>query len=129
MEMIYWIWILMLMLFLHTVYDFHIQGILAQMKQRSWWYNQPEFRSRYRFDYIPVLLIHGFEWSFIIHIPIFYYIGISPIIFLSVIVNAILHSYIDHLKCNTYQLNLAQDQILHVLQLIFVTLYLFTIYG
>ena len=129
MELIYWVWIFILMLFCHVIEDFHIQGILAQMKQRSWWYNQPDYSIRYGYDYMIAVLIHGFEWSFFVHIPIFYFIGISPIIFISLAINAILHAYIDHLKCNTRQLNLTQDQILHVLQLFFIITYLFTIYG
>lgn len=117
-----------LMVFFHVIEDFHIQGILAQLKQRTWWYNQPDFSSRYKYDYIIAMLIHGFEWSFFVHIPLFYYIGVSPIILISLGINAILHAYIDHLKCNARQLNLAQDQILHIFQIFFIISYMFIIY-
>lgn len=117
------------MLFMHVIEDFHIQGFLAQAKQRTWWYNQPNFNSKYKYDYVPAILAHGFEWAFFIHIPIFYYIGISPVIFVSLFLNALFHAYVDHLKCNMYLLNLNQDQMLHVFQMALTILYLFVIYG
>jgi len=36
----YKIAIILLTLLMHFIYDFHIQGILAEMKQKSWWSNE-----------------------------------------------------------------------------------------
>ena len=61
------------MIFLHIVDDFKFQGILANMKQESWWKkNYPN--KRYKYDYIISLLIHAFSWDFMIHIPIIIYL-------------------------------------------------------
>lgn len=38
--MIEWYWIIAIMVFAHIIEDFHIQGILAKMKQRDWWHDQ-----------------------------------------------------------------------------------------
>ena len=129
MPVIYWIWIFILMLLIHIIEDFHIQGQLAQMKQRVWWINQPTYSPRYKYDYIAGLFAHGFEWAVLIHIPIFYYIGISEVIFISIFVNAVFHAIIDHMKCNQYQLDLIQDQLLHTFQICMTLIYLFVIYG
>ena len=118
--MLFWVWLFALMLFMHVIEDFHIQGILANMKQRVWWFNQRGYSPRYKYDYIPSVLAHGFEWAFIIYIPIFYYIGVSYFVLFSLIITALLHAFIDHLKCNMGLINLCQDQTLHILQILFV---------
>lgn len=120
MDLIIWVWIFLLMVFCHIIDDFHIQGFLAQAKQRTWWINQPEYTGRYKHDYITALAFHGFEWAIIVHIPIFFYIGISDYIIFSVILSAMIHAIIDDLKCNQRKINLCQDQILHILQLLFI---------
>lgn len=125
-----WYWIFGMMLFCHVIEDFHIQGILADMKQKKWWYEQfaqisasncttpmPMIMHKYGKDYIVALLMHGFEWSFIVHIPMMWFYGFEPIVFASIIVNALIHSCIDDLKCNRMKTNLIQDQILHIIQI------------
>lgn len=117
------------MIFFHIIEDFHVQGKLAHMKQRVWWMNQPTYTSKYKYDYFAVLLAHGFEWSIFIHIPIIYYIGVSYFIIICIVISAIMHAIIDHLKCNLYASNLCQDQLFHILQIILVVVMMYVIYG
>lgn len=114
------------MLFLHIFADYHLQGLLAQMKQRAWWkkpaQGNPEMYSR---DYRAALLTHSFEWSFVTMLPIFYsvyshdyifgyafgYIGLC-------IANTVFHYCVDDAKANQHVINLIQDQRLHLIQII-----------
>ena len=121
-----WYWLLAMMLFCHIIEDFHIQGILADMKQKCWWRNQyteygkglkPNTMKKYDKDYAVALLMHGFEWAFIVHIPLMWFVGLQPVILLSITANALVHAYIDNMKCNRLRINLIQDQILHIVQI------------
>ena len=119
------LWMFALMLFMHVIEDFHVQGILADLKQKRWWTENVKtkgFDHRYDRDYTVGLLAHGFEWSFFVHIPLIYFIGFDPILLISLSVNAILHSWIDHLKCNLYATNLIEDQAMHIVQIVGITL-------
>lgn len=123
------------MLFCHCLYDFHIQGILAQMKQKDWWYDQfakvsqkqperevSEIIRTYGHDFGVALFIHGFEWAVFVAIPLFAYAWLHglayTIILVMIPVNAVLHAVIDDMKCNKMELNLAQDQLCHMCQIV-----------
>ena len=117
--------ILIVMLFLHILADFHLQGILANLKQKKWWkeelekykfsYNEKEF---YKNDWIPVLIIHSFEWTFIMMIPALF-TGVNIWLYLGLLVfNTLFHFIIDDLKCNKYMLNLVADQLFHFIQVL-----------
>ena len=41
---------LVFMVFLHCFYDFHLQGILASMKQRDWWQLQMDMQKHFFVD-------------------------------------------------------------------------------
>ena len=57
------------MIFLHVVDDYYLQGILAQLKQKSWWEkNAPD--PLYKNDYKVALVTHAFSWTFMIMLPI-----------------------------------------------------------
>ena len=72
--MIDYTFILMCMVFMHIVDDFYLQGILANMKQKSWWEkNAPQ--EMYKNDYLMALIIHGYSWSFMIHLPIMVFLN------------------------------------------------------
>lgn len=119
--------ILLSMIFLHIVDDFYLQGILAQMKQKSWW--DKAGSDLYRHDYIVALLTHAFSWSYMIHLPLLVtYRSDMPIkLFLfEFVVNWLKHAYIDNLKANKRKINLVTDQSLHILQ-IFETWLLYSI--
>ena len=118
-----YIFILFAMFFFHIFDDYYFQGILAKMKQKSWWINQKEYNSFYRYDYLVALIIHSFSWSSMIHLPIivYYYmnnINISIIYFILIIIQMIIHIIIDNAKANTKSINLVIDQSIHIVQII-----------
>lgn len=119
--------LLIIMCFCHVIDDYYLQGILASLKQKKWWEkNAPD--PLYQGDYITALLIHGFSWSFMIHLPILYELintnntsDFSICIFIiGLIINLLIHSFVDNLKANKLKINLTQDQIIHFIQ-IFIT--------
>lgn len=137
---------LLMMVLMHIIEDFHLQGKMGDMKQKMWWMaklwestqdlTSMEDRmdlyrrtiEKYGRDYIPVLLLHGFEWSMFIHIPILAARVIADgwifsdefvVLFTaSVLVNAAVHVIVDHLKANRLVINLIVDQTAHILQII-----------
>lgn len=123
----------------HTLADFHIQGILAKMKQKAWWEAQIEemsdddtteecLKAEYGNDYLVALLIHSLEWSIIVAIPAMFVLGGCPWwLLVIVILNTAIHAQIDNAKCNNLSINLVQDQACHMLQL--AMLVAFTITG
>lgn len=112
----------LLMIFLHIVDDFYFQtnSFLANGKQEEWWRQQKWFTYRYRFDYIPPLIFHAFSWTFMIMLPIAYSMGFQLNIefFLMFIYNVFLHGMTDHAKANLREINLVQDQAIHLFQII-----------
>lgn len=116
--------ILVFMLFLHIVDDYYLQGILAQMKQKSWWVDKIDNfeNSMYNKDYIVALIMHGFSWSVMIMLPIIVSRGfvVDLQMFGVICLNGLLHSMVDDLKANQKKINLWQDQLIHVLQIILV---------
>lgn len=114
--------ILFCMIFCHIVDDYYLQGILASMKQKSWWeQNAPD--KLYRYDYIMALLMHAFSWSFMIMLPIvvfMFWIGwpFGKWIIKLYIGNMICHASVNNFKANYKKINLITDQIIHLLQII-----------
>lgn len=130
--MIEWYWLLMMMVALHVFADFHLQGILADLKQKRWWEKQEcefikEMADRgadwiqtnwiYDKDYAVALWLHAFEWSFIVCIPLMYFVGFTWQGAYLVLLNTAMHAYVDDLKCNEVEINLIVDQICHLIQL------------
>lgn len=117
------IFILISMLFCHIIDDFCLQGILASMKQKSWWgKNYPN--EKYKNDYKVALLMHSASWSFMTMLPISIIAIVNKYsekfwvewLFLFLI-NMIIHSIIDDLKANKQKINLVVDQTVHLIQL------------
>lgn len=114
------LFIVLLMIFCHIIDDYCLQGILASMKQRSWWQkNAPE--KLYRHDHIMALAMHGFSWTFMVMLPIAAYMKFNPsgLFYFWFVFNWIDHSCIDHIKANAKKINLVTDQICHIIQIIF----------
>ena len=113
------IFILLAMIFLHIIDDYKLQGILASMKQKTWWREQKEYKSMYKYDYIPALIEHSFSWTFMIMLPIavmlHFNIGLWVIAY---VVNMAIHAFVDNLKANQFKINLAVDQAVHIAQII-----------
>ena len=108
------------MCFCHIVDDYYLQGILASMKQKSWWTKQESYKDKYKYDYVIALIMHAFSWSFMILIP-FLLLGLSPIfLVIALVLNGTIHAIVDDLKANQKKINLVQDQSIHIGQ-IFLT--------
>ena len=109
--------ILFLMLLLHIIDDFHLQGILASMKQKNWWLKQKGYKNMYEYDYMTALTIHSLSWSIIISIPLWFF-NISPnILGMIICCNMFIHMYVDDLKCNQLKISLTIDQTIHIIQI------------
>ena len=116
--------VLCIMLFLHIFADFNLQGILASMKQADWWKKQDGYNERYKNDYKFALIVHSFEWAFLISLPIairlYYANSVEAFILyvLNLIAETFLHYEIDDSKANIKSINLVQDQLGHLAQII-----------
>jgi hypothetical protein len=120
------------MIFMHVMVDFK-QGIIADLKCKSWWEkNYPD--PKYEEDYIIALMLHAASWTFAIYIPpliVAYVRGFNldpyaALLFISYLANLAMHTIVDHLKANELVLNLEQDQKLHILQ-ITITAFMFMV--
>lgn len=123
--------LLLTMIFMHIVDDYYLQGWLASAKQKSWWkQNAPD--ELYKHDYIMALFMHSFSWTFMIMIiPSLYALShatdlntVSLQIILVFICNLFLHMATDHDKANLKKINLIQDQVMHLIQIVWTWLYL-----
>ena len=117
--------LLMLMFYLHLIADYNLQGILASMKQKSWWEKQEEYNSFYSNDYIMALFEHSLCWSITVNLPLLVYDlvvnkGNNVLLLIAIIlINTSIHLYIDDLKANQKRINLVTDQLLHFVQIVF----------
>lgn len=110
--------VLLLMMFCHIVDDYYLQGILVKLKQKETW---KDAESKYKYDYIMALFMHAFSWAFMIMLPILWFVSSwhPPVWFYVVFVlNIVIHSIVDNLKCNMFKINLIQDQLIHLLQIV-----------
>lgn len=106
------------MVYMHIIDDFVLQGILAQMKCKSWWEkNYPD--PMYANDYRTALCMHSLSWAFSIMLPLtlYYNFELSGMFILLFFANAITHYIVDDLKANQKKINLYQDQIIHLIQI------------
>lgn len=122
----YKILLLLAMIFLHIVDDYYLQGWLASAKQKSYWeQNAPD--KLYKYDYIMALFMHSFSWAFMVMvIPAIYALIIttninsaSLAITIFFVLNLILHMITDDKKANRKEINLIQDQLIHLSQILF----------
>lgn len=111
------LFILFVMIFAHIVDDYYLQGILASLKQKSWWENQKSYKPMYKYDYIVALIMHAFSLSFMISLPILYF-GFTKWIAVAIILNTIIHGIVDDLKANKHKINLIVDQSIHIVQIV-----------
>ena len=108
--------VLFLMIFLHIIDDFCLQGIMASMKQKSWWQEHPVGSNpKYKNDYLAALVAHSFSWAFMIMIPVMIWGQWEWPILLA---NMFTHAVIDNAKANKFQINLIQDQTYHLIQIV-----------
>jgi hypothetical protein len=112
------LFVIALMVFCHIIDDYSLQGILASMKQRSWW-EENYHEKLYKYDYIMALAMHSISWSFMIMLPVSAYMGFRPtnIFFVMLAVNSVIHAIVDDLKANKHKINLIIDQLIHLVQI------------
>ena len=113
------LYIFWLCVVLHLIADYTLQGILAQMKQQSWWLGQVLGKDwdKYEHDWLAALLCHAAMWSILTFLPLMFVV--NPWVFTALVtVNILLHAWIDHLKANKFKINLCTDQIAHLVQII-----------
>ena len=113
------LFVVALMIFCHIIDDYYLQGILASMKQRSWWEeNYPE--KLYKYDYIMALAVHATSWAFMIMLPIAAYMGFRPtnLFLVMLVINSVTHALVDDLKANRHKINLITDQSIHLVQIV-----------
>ena len=116
--------ILLLMILCHLIDDYVLQGVLAKLKQKTFWETYGEM---YANDYIIALIEHSLEWSIMIMLPAMFLTQISnPTLLILIVANTIVHSIVDNLKANELKINLIQDQIIHFIQII-LTFYIINI--
>lgn len=107
-----------LMIFMHLIDDYKLQGILADMKQKKWWDERTKDK-KYKHDYLVALFEHAFMNSVMIHIPIYIFLCRDIFIIICTIIFATcIHAIVDDLKANKYKINLLQDQLIHILTII-----------
>lgn len=117
--------LLLVMIFMHIVDDYYLQGWLASAKQKKYWEkNAPD--DMYKHDYIMALFMHSFSWTFMIMIiPSVYALvvttninNVSLAIVLVFLINLCIHMATDNDKANLKRINLVQDQLIHLAQII-----------
>ena len=110
--------IFLLMIFLHIVDDYYLQGWLASAKQKKYWQdNAPD--EMYKYDYIWALIMHSFSWTFMIMLPVVLFAEYDILSFITVFIgNLIIHGLTDDFKANKKEINLWQDQLIHITQII-----------
>ena len=131
----YKILLLLMMIFLHIVDDYYLQGWLASAKQKSYWeQNAPD--ELYKHDYIMALFMHSFSWAFMIMVvPSVYTLinttntnNASLMIALFFLINLCIHMVVDNSKANLKKINLVQDQLCHLVQIL-ITWIVFVVLG
>ena len=131
----YKILLLLMMIFLHIVDDYYLQGWLASAKQKSYWeQNAPD--KLYKHDYIMALFMHSFSWAFMIMlVPSVYTLitttninNASLAIVLVFLTDLCIHMVVDNSKANLKKINLVQDQLNHLEQIL-ITWVAFVVLG
>ena len=111
--------LLLLMILMHIVDDYYLQGILASMKQKKWWLEQKGYKDMYKNDYTMALLMHSMSWSIMILLPVMIFTTTpGAVIWTFFVINALIHYYVDNLKANELKINLVEDQSVHLLQIL-----------
>ena len=114
------LFVLLAMIFCHIMDDYRLQGILASMKQKSWWTKNAPGKL-YSNDYLMALGMHSFSWAFMIMLPLAIYQGFNVGVFFVVLMlaNTAIHFFVDNLKANKGRINLITDQSIHLVQILY----------
>ena len=111
--------IILCMIFCHIIADYNLQGWLASAKQKSYW-KENASDEMYKHDYICVLVMHSFSWTFMIMLPLMYVVDfkLNSFLLFLFISNVLMHAITDNFKANAKVINLWQDQLIHMYQIV-----------
>ena len=125
------LWIVPIMVFMHIVDDYYLQGILASMKQKSWWQKQESYCDKYKHDYKVALFMHAFSWTFMIMLPLLWVYGFQYNVWVGLVagLNVATHWFVDDLKANKKKINLVTDQTIHLIQIIITAILVPILYA
>ena len=125
------LWIVLIMVFMHIVDDYYLQGILASMKQKSWWQKQESYCDKYKHDYKVALFMHAFSWTFMIMLPLLWVYGFQYNVWVGLVagLNVATHWFVDDLKANKKKINLVTDQTIHLIQIIITAILVPILYA
>ena len=113
------LYVFLIMILLHIIDDFVLQPIcLSKLKQKSFWEPYVKDDEKYKFDYKVALVIHALSWAIMIHLPLIVIGTNEYLVYLSVIINTIIHAWIDDEKANKLHITLFEDQIMHGIQIV-----------
>ena len=122
------IYVLFMMLFLHILDDFHLQGCLANMKHKAWWVKNVPPDPKYKYDWIPALVAHVISWTIMVMLPCVLFMDAPVALVVALFLfNCVVHFFVDDLKCNRLAIGLVEDQLLHLSQIIFTFLVIWKI--
>ena len=121
-------WVLLIIcIWCHVIDDFVLQKpTLCDLKQRDWWRRLIGIdfeNSPYSCDYIMALAMHSMSWSVSILLPLIAHSLLTTpsidglFIWSAFCVNALIHGIVDDMKANKLQLNLVEDQLVHLVQI------------
>lgn len=113
------VYVFLIMILLHIIDDFVLQPIcLSKLKQKSFWETYVKDNEKYKFDYKVALVIHALSWAIMIHLPLMFIVSNEILVFISVIINTAIHAWIDDEKANKLNINLFEDQMMHIGQIV-----------
>lgn len=141
--MSYKIFVVLLMFLMHYIEDFHVQGCLANLKQKTWWIKECKKENvdskKYKDDFKMSLFAHSFENAIFVMLPMTidmlisehfktlsntWFLFIPAIIFLTSS-----HYLIDDAKANKLKINLVQDQLAHIACILLIAILYFPAVG
>ena len=113
------VYVFLIMILLHIIDDFVLQPIcLSKLKQKSFWEPYVKDNEKYKFDYKVALVIHALSWAIMIHLPLMFIVSNEILVLISVIINTAIHAWIDDEKANKLNINLFEDQMMHIGQIV-----------
>ena len=116
---------------LHLIADFWMQGCLADLKQKDWWTKKmnelnldDKHKELYEKDYQISLVCHALMWSIITFSPLIFFVD-SFTFGMIIFWNTWYHAYVDNLKANVKIINLFDDQLSHIFQIVLTAMICF----
>lgn len=108
----------------HYLADYPLQGIIANLKQEKWWKENYD-SDKNEANAEVALMLHGVFWSFMIVLPIMLFALLTKqynirLYYWMLVINSLIHSIIDDMKCNVNLISYRTDQYIHLIQ-IFIT--------